>query len=201
MTDKKRRACAIRRGRPLTLQPTIELPTVSEDPNDKLALQLDGFVILADLFKSYDDAFVNTWKKAQANLAAPHISRLQKQLDELVPSYLCQDSTFADPHANQQWLKNTVWQLTNRAADDSMSLQYTARISRDLLVSMAGQFPGQGMELLNSGLVRPSLCEIIILPIQANIFSDREAFGDYSLHHRVPLHAARYSAAFYCGPP
>ncbi|KFH42459.1 sucrose utilization protein-like protein [Hapsidospora chrysogenum ATCC 11550] len=151
------RACAIRRGRPLTLQPTIELPTVSEDPNDKLALQLDGFVILADLFKSYDDAFVNTWKKAQANLATQHISRLQKQLDELVPSYLCQDSTFADPHANQQWLKNTVWQLTNRAADDSMSLQYTARVSRDLLVSMAGQFPGQGMELLNSGLIEKLL--------------------------------------------
>lgn len=81
------------------------------------------------------------------------MTALQKQLNELVQSYLCQDSSFSDVHTNQQWLKNTVWQLTNGSSDDSMAFQYPANMSRDLLMSMASQFPGQGMELLNSGLV------------------------------------------------
>jgi hypothetical protein len=30
-------------------------------------------------------------------------------------SYLCQDANFTDAHMNQQWLKSTIWQLTNGA--------------------------------------------------------------------------------------
>ena len=149
----RRRAYAIQRNRPLTLQATINLPTVSDDPSDPLSHQLSGFVVLANLFKPFDDAFVNTWSKARGNLSAAHVTGLQKQLNDLVQSYLCQDSSFTDVHTNQQWLKNTVWQLTNGASDESMSFQYPQNISRDLLMSMAAQFPGQGMELLNSGLV------------------------------------------------
>ena len=147
------RAYAIQRNRPLTLQATINLPTVNDDPSDPLAHQLNGFVVLANLFKPFDDAFVNTWSKARANLSTAHVTGLQKQLGELVQSFLCQESNFSDLHTNQQWLKSTVWQLTNGASDESMSYQYPTNISRDLLMSMAAQFPGQGMELLNSGLV------------------------------------------------
>jgi hypothetical protein len=111
-------------------------------------------MLLANLFKPFDDAFVNTWNKARGNLSAPHVANLQKQLTELVQTYLCQDSNFADMHTNQQWLKSTVWQLTNGTVEgDTMSFQYPSNMSRDLLMSMASQFPGQGMELLNSGLI------------------------------------------------
>lgn len=75
----------------------------------------------------------------------------------MAQSYLCQDSSFNDLHTNQQWLKNTVWQLNNGVVsgnnDDSMSFQYPMSMSRDLLLSMASQFPGQGMDMLHTGVV------------------------------------------------
>lgn len=124
---------------------------------DPLAHQLNGFVVLSNLFKPFDDTFNNTWSKARHNLSPQYLSGLQKQLTDLVQSYLCQDANFTDAHANQQWLKSTIWQLTNGAVsggnEDSMSYQYSGNMSRDLLMSMASQFPNQGMELLNSGLV------------------------------------------------
>lgn len=155
------RAYALQRSRPLTLQATINLPTVNDDMTDPLAHQLNGFVVLSNLFKPFDDTFNNTWSKARHNLSPQYLSGLQKQLTDLVQSYLCQDANFTDAHTNQQWLKSTIWQLTNGAVsggnDDSMSYQYSGNMSRDLLMSMASQFPSQGMELLNSGLIEKLL--------------------------------------------
>jgi hypothetical protein len=155
------RAYALQRSRPLTLQATINLPTVNDDMTDPLAHQLNGFVVLSNLFKPFDDTFSNTWNKARHNLSPQHLSGSQKQLTDIVQSYLCQDANFTDVHINQQWLKSTIWQLTNGnvngGSDDSLSYQYSGNMSRDLLMSMASQFPNQGMELLNSGLIEKLL--------------------------------------------
>ncbi|KOS22522.1 putative sucrose utilization protein SUC1 [Escovopsis weberi] len=149
------RAYAIQRQRPLTLQATINLPTLSDDPADPLAHQLDGFILLVNLFRHFDDAFMATWNKTRGHLSPQYVSNLQKQLNELTQSYLCQDSSYDDLHLNQQWLKNTVWQLNNGVVNspEQESFQYPMAISRELLMNMASQFPGQGMELLNSGLL------------------------------------------------
>ncbi|RFU76345.1 c6 zinc finger domain containing [Trichoderma arundinaceum] len=151
------RAYAIQRQRPLTLQATINLPTLGDDPTDPLAHQLNGFILLVNLFRPFDDAFTSTWNKTRSHLSSQYISNLQKQLGDLAQSYLCQDSSWNDVHTNQQWLKNTVWQLSNGvvagATEESMSFQYPMNMSRELLMNMASQFPGQGMELLNSGLL------------------------------------------------
>ncbi|KAK5996156.1 putative sucrose utilization SUC1-like protein [Cladobotryum mycophilum] len=151
------RAYAIQRQRPLTLQATINLPTLGDDPTDPLAHQLNGFILLVNLFRPFDDAFMTTWNKTRSHLSAQYVSGLQKQLNELAQSYICQDSSFNDLNANQQWLKSTVWQLSNGVVngptEDSMSFQYPMNMSRELLMNMASQFPGQGMELLNSGLL------------------------------------------------
>lgn len=154
LTIPASRAYAIQRNRPLTLQATINLPTVRDDPTDPYAHQLNGFVLLVSLFKPFDDNFVATWNKARAGLSASHVTSLQKQLNEIARSYACQDSTFSDFHTNQQWLKSTVWQLTNGSVnDDPMSFQYANSVPRDMLMAMASQFQGHGLELLNSGLI------------------------------------------------
>jgi hypothetical protein len=152
------RAYAIQRHRPLTLQATINSPTRSDDLSDPLAQQLDGFVLLANLFRPFDDATVNVWTKTRANLSSQHVTSLQKQLNEMLPQYMCQDPQLTDLGVNQQWLKTTLWQLTNgvlnaNAEDGGMSFQYPMDLARELLVNMASHFPGQGMELLGSGLI------------------------------------------------
>ena len=100
--------------------------------------------------------FIATWSKTKGHLSSQYLSGLQKQLNDLVRSYICQDANFNDVHTNQQWLKSTIWQLTsgvaNGGSDDSMSFQYPMHMSRELLVNMASQFPLQ-IDLLGPGLV------------------------------------------------
>ncbi|KAF4974358.1 hypothetical protein FZEAL_8736 [Fusarium zealandicum] len=150
------RAYAIQRHRPLTLQATIRPPTLNDDPSDPQAHQLNNFIMLVNLYRPFDDAFVATWNKARRHLSAQHITSLQKQLNDIAQNYLCQDPNLTDLRANQQWLKNTLWQLNNGSvsgsSEDSMSFQYPIDMSREIVVNMIAQFP-QGMELLGSGLI------------------------------------------------
>lgn len=156
------RAHAILRQRPLTLQATIKPPSVSDDPTDSQAHQLNSFVMLVSLFHSFDDAFTGVWNKTRSNLSNQHASSLQKQLNEVLPTFHCQDGQLADLQTNQQWLKTTHWQLTNGAIsshnDDGINWQCPRDLSRELLMKFASQFPGQGMELLGSGLVSAVPC-------------------------------------------
>ncbi|UKZ58251.1 hypothetical protein TrVGV298_012118 [Trichoderma virens] len=151
------RAYAIQRQRPLTLQATINLPTLGDDPTDPLAHQLNGFILLVNLFRPFDDAFTSMWNKARSHLSSQSIISLQKLLNDTVQRALCQDPSWNDVHTNQQWLKNMVWQLSNGVvaggAEDSISFQFPGTMSRELLLKMASHFPGQGMELLTSGLL------------------------------------------------
>ncbi|KKP03246.1 hypothetical protein THAR02_04628 [Trichoderma harzianum] len=150
------RAYAIQRQRPLTLQATINLPTLGDDPTDPLAHQLNGFILLVNLFRPFDDAFTSMWNKARSHLSSQSIVSLQKLLNDTVQRALCQDPSWNDVHTNQQWLKNMVWQLSNgvvAGGEDSISYQFPGTMSRELLLKMASHFPGQGMELLTSGLL------------------------------------------------
>lgn len=151
------RAYGLQRQRPLTLQATINPPTLADDPTDPLAHQLNTFIMLVNLYRPFDDAMLTTWTKSRGSLSAQYVTGLQKQLNDLVQTYLCQDSSFNDLRTNQQWLKNTSWQLTNGVVngngDDSISFQYPMNMSREMLVNMASQFPGNGMEFMGSGLV------------------------------------------------
>ncbi|PHH82920.1 hypothetical protein CDD83_3145 [Cordyceps sp. RAO-2017] len=151
------RAYALQRQRPVTLQATINLPTLADDPSDPQAHQLNSFILLVNLYRPFDDAFTAAWTKTKSHLSSQYLNSLQKQLNDLVQSYACQDANFSDIHTNQQWLKNTVWQLTSGVVnggngDDSMSFQYPVHLSRELLVNMASQFPVQ-VDLLGAGLI------------------------------------------------
>ncbi|QPG93953.1 hypothetical protein C2857_003780 [Epichloe festucae Fl1] len=152
------RAYAIQRQRPVSLQATINPPTLGDDASDSQAHQLNSFITLVNMFQPFDDAFTAAWNKTRGQLTSQYLSGLQKQLNGLVQTYACQDSNFQDLHTNQQWLKNTVWQLTsgvvNGNNDNSMSsFRYPVNMSRELLVNMASQFPVQVVDLLGSGLI------------------------------------------------
>ncbi|KFA53371.1 hypothetical protein S40293_09394 [Stachybotrys chartarum IBT 40293] len=148
------RAYALQRGRPVTLQATINPPTLSDDLTDPLAHQLNGFLLLVDLYRPLDDAFTAAWNKTRGHLSLQYISGLQKQLQDLAQSYICQDSNFTDLLTNQQWLKNTTWQLASTGnGDGPMGSQYPLNLARELSVNLASQFPGSGMELINSSLI------------------------------------------------
>ncbi|OAA52950.1 C6 zinc finger domain containing protein [Cordyceps fumosorosea ARSEF 2679] len=148
------RAYALTRGRPLTLKPTINLPTLADDPSDPLAHQLHGFIMLVNLHHPFDDSFITVWNKTRGQLAAPYISGLQKQQNDLAQNYACREPNFADLRANQQWLKNTVWQLTNgrNGSTDDNSF-YNGDMARELLLNLASSFPNQGMDIVNTGLI------------------------------------------------
>ncbi|OAQ97338.1 hypothetical protein LLEC1_04991 [Akanthomyces lecanii] len=148
------RAYALNRGRPLTLKATINLPTLADDPSDPLAHQLHGFIMLVNLYRPFDDALVGVWNKTRQHFSTQYISGLQKQQNDLSQNYACQDPNFAELRTNQQWLKNTVWQLTNGASGNTEDASfYNGDMARDLLLSLASSFPNQGMDLVNTGLI------------------------------------------------
>lgn len=149
------RAYAIDRSRPVTLQATINLPTMGDDPTDPYAHLLESFVTLATLFKHFDEVFMNTWHRIRGNLSGDTIAGLQKQVHDHLQSWVRQDPNFADQYVNKAWLQSTAWQLNNGAAhgDESMAYQHNANMSRSLLMSMASQWPDQGMDLFKSGLI------------------------------------------------
>ncbi|KHN97278.1 C6 zinc finger domain containing protein [Metarhizium album ARSEF 1941] len=155
------RAYAIQRQRPVTLQATINLPTLGDDPADPQAHMLNGFILLVNMFRTFDDAFLAIWNKTRTQLTSQYIHGLQKQLNEAAQSYACRDSNFHDLHTNQQWLKSTVWQLdsgvANGNSDDSMSFQYPVSMSRELLANMTSQFPVQAVDLLGNRLIEKLL--------------------------------------------
>lgn len=65
------RAYALQRHRPLTLNPTIALPSTSpDDPDDKI---ICGFLDLVGLFQNFDSNFVSAWNRPSRTPALPWI--------------------------------------------------------------------------------------------------------------------------------
>ncbi|WPG98006.1 Hypothetical protein R9X50_00079000 [Acrodontium crateriforme] len=152
------RAYALQQHRPLTLQATIGLPTLLEDPAE--TTELSGFLHLVNLFKPFDDTFVGLWNKSREGCTTEWLEHLQQQLSDALPSYLQSTETQAvDLRCSQQWLRTMVWQLSishgflsSAAAANAMSFKFPIEISRDL-VSFAGQFSQPAMEVHGIGLV------------------------------------------------
>lgn len=134
------RAYALQRHRPLTLQRTIDLPTVSPGPEAPI---LTGFLDLVSLFQNFDDTFLSLWNLASADTTTSPQSliRLQDILKLSLPDV--SDRTEiqqADLLVSKQWLKTMVWQLcvtkgllSSSTTNESMSFQYPVTIARDVV--------------------------------------------------------------------
>ena len=136
----------------MTLQASINVPTVADDPSDPLAGQLNGFVLLANLFRTFDDTVLGVWNKTRGSCSPALLNTLRAQFREVMPAYLNTDSQFHDAGKNQQWVKNLAWQvgLANGNGND-LSYQFPVDVSNEVL-SMASAFPVQAMQSV--GLVR-----------------------------------------------
>ena len=142
------------------MQATITLPTQNDDPSDTQAEHLEGFLHLVNLFRPFDESFVALWNKTKLECSPAYLAQLQKQLAEVLPTYLnSTENQTADLRTSQQWLRTMVWQLslTNGCLsstndDPSMTFQYPFEIARDL-VSMTSTFSTQSMDVHGVGLV------------------------------------------------
>ncbi|KAI0471010.1 hypothetical protein GGR56DRAFT_658606 [Xylariaceae sp. FL0804] len=144
------RAYALHRGRPLTLQASISLPTMSDDPTDPLAPQLNNYLLLVNLFRPFDDTFIMLWNKTRGECSASYLGTLQKQFSEIVPAFMHGQ----DPNVRtmQQWLKTVTWHLSmQNSAQEHLFNQVDA--SRDLLINLTTQFQTPSTETLGVPLV------------------------------------------------
>ncbi|ORY71004.1 uncharacterized protein BCR38DRAFT_329554 [Pseudomassariella vexata] len=152
------RAYALKYGRPLTLPATLNPPTITDDPTDPLAHQLNGFILLVNLFRPFDDTFMLLWNKTRNECSPSYLAALQKQLSEMHPAYMNRtESQLADMRTNQQWLKTVSWHLSMQNGcvphnGEELSYQYPIDMARDLL-SITSQFQTQSTELLGVPLV------------------------------------------------
>ncbi|KAK3111103.1 hypothetical protein LTR53_013985 [Teratosphaeriaceae sp. CCFEE 6253] len=152
------RAYALQKHRPLTLQATINLPTLQDDPSE--TVELNGFIHLVNLFRPFDDTFVGVWNKTREGCTSQYLAQLQQQLSDALPVYLnSTESQAVDLRCSQQWLRMMVWQLSmnhgflsSAAPNNAMSFTFPIEVSRDLVTS-AGQFSQQAMEVHGIGLI------------------------------------------------
>ncbi|KAI1114243.1 hypothetical protein F5Y14DRAFT_188443 [Nemania sp. NC0429] len=159
------RAYALQRGRPLTLQASINLPSISDDPSDPLAHQLSGFLLLVNLFRPFDDTFITLWNKTRGECSLSYLGVLRKQFSEMNAGLM--NGREVDQRLIQQWLKPAVWQLNMQHGcvpqNSQDQLHYQVDMSRELM-SMTSQFQTQSTELLGVPLVAKLLdiaCSLI----------------------------------------
>ncbi|EHA57568.1 hypothetical protein MCOR27_009540 [Pyricularia oryzae] len=154
------RSYAIQRGRPLSLQATVNLPTLGDGPMDPFGTQLSSFLLLITIFRQFDDQFTNLWCKSRNNCSSSYINTLHKNFNEVLPHYLNNvDPQLADARNNQAWLKNLIWQLSMAKTQNvsDTTVQYPVDLQREL-VAMTGAFSTQNTELINAGFIE-KLCE------------------------------------------
>ncbi len=152
------RAYALQKHRPLSLHPTINLPTTAVA--SPVQQELTGFLHLVQLFRPFDDTFVAVWNKTQDACSSQWVQRLQEQLTSALPTYLKSTECQAvDLRVSQQWLRTLAWQLSIRhgflssaAAERAMRFDFPIEISRDLL-AVACDFSTEAMETHGIGLV------------------------------------------------
>lgn len=152
------RAYALQQHRPLTLHPTINLPSLDDDPTE--TAELNGFLHLVKLFKPFDDTFVGLWNKSKTGCTTQYVTQLQQQLSDALPAYLqTTEPQAVDLRCSQQWLRTMVWQLSisqgflsSAAPENAMSFKFPIEISRDLVRS-ASHFSQLSMEIHGIGLI------------------------------------------------
>lgn len=173
------RAYALQRHRPLTLQRSINLPTVSPGPDAKI---LSGFLDLVSLFQNIDDTFLTLWNLPSTN-STPTPSPLQESLIGLQDILNCSlldvsDRTEiqqADLLISRQWLKTIVWQLCvskrllcSSSASESMSFCYPVTIARDVVL-ISQLLPLKAFEANGVGILEKvfdigwSLADVLLL--------------------------------------
>lgn len=144
--------------RPISLYPTIHLPSLDEVPSDRPIAA--GLELMINMYKIIDDTFVNLWNRVHTHANPAWIAQLQTQLSEAVPAYLdCTEAQAVEIRVTQHWLRAQAWQLcvcqglvSSVTSDSPLTFKYPIEIARDLLTT-THQFSQQSMEVHGAGLV------------------------------------------------
>ena len=170
------RAYALQRSHPLSLKPTISLPTVDPGPE---ATILRGFIDLVYRFHNFDDTFISLWNlRSAGSVIPPHrFIHLQDILSSALPD-VSQRSEIqqADLLVTIQWLKTVVCELCvarsflfSATAYECMSFEYPIVISRNIAII--------------SHLLPPTACEAHGIGILEKIFDIGCSLVDVLLLH------------------
>ncbi|KAF5663235.1 transcription activator amyR [Fusarium heterosporum] len=163
------RAYSVQRLYPSTLPANVAPSSMGDDANDAMYPDFHLFFLLCDLYRTVDDAFLHTWRYGCGHLDAATITNLQKQINTGANPY----PTESNYSANQQWLKNNLWQFKNNN-EEPYSYNSSAMV---LTQKMVSAFPGNQAELMNSGLI-PKLVEVTLnlINLLANKPQPRQSF-------------------------
>lgn len=124
---------------------------MTDDPTDPLAHQLNPFVLLASLFRPFDEALISSWNKTRGDCTRSYIDALQKQFASMMPPYMNgQEAQLSELRTNQQWLKTVAWRLSMPngcvpQSEDGSGYHHTIDMSRDL-ISLTSQLSTQNTE-------------------------------------------------------
>ena len=152
------RAYALQRNRVLTLQTSIELPSVESDSEAPI---LRGFLNLISLFRNFDEEFVNLWNQPSSTSPSEKpLVKLQNILAYALPTVSgCTKGQLADLLVSREWLKTIVWQLcvskamlSSSSSEESMSFRYPVAIARDLLL-VSRLLPQEAFEANGVGIL------------------------------------------------
>ena len=185
------RAYSMERHRPLTLQPTIELPSVDELPGE--AAIVSGFLCLINLFRVIDDDFIGLWNKSRSECSTSWLAQLQQKLTDAIPTTLqCTEIQAADIRVTQQWLRIMVWQLSimngnlsSSSSDSAMTFQYPIEVARNLIHDLSA-LPQSALEVHGVGLIEKifdvacTLTDVIALvPFERPSYGSGPSPSDY----------------------
>ncbi|KAI1438303.1 hypothetical protein GGR50DRAFT_487804 [Xylaria sp. CBS 124048] len=150
------RAYALQRGRPLTLQASINLPSMSDDPSDPLAHQLNSYLSLVSMFRPFDDSLISPWNKLRGDFSTAYLATLRKEIPGNSRMSGLMSEQENDQRLIRQWLKTVIWQMNMQNGctpqNGQEQMHYQMDMSREIM-SMVSQLRTETTELLGVSLV------------------------------------------------
>jgi hypothetical protein len=142
----------------VTLSITAETPDLPDAGSDPAEV---GFRCLVDLYRPFDEKFLDQWNGAHATCSLDSLVQLQERVQCAVPADIdLPDVLMADLRVSQQWLRIVIWQLSTTAGflstnptHECMDFRYPLLIARDLCLA-TWKLSRQSMETHGIGLVR-----------------------------------------------
>lgn len=154
-----RRAHAIRRHRPVTLQITPNSPPLHQGLDSEVSTV--GFRYLVNLYRPFDETFLALWNGTHTSCSPDMLIWLDEHLLNAVPQGPDQvpDVQMADLRVSQQWLRTMIWQLStslgllsSNSTHKCMDFRYPLQIARDLAFA-TWKLPLDSMAAHGIGLV------------------------------------------------
>ncbi|KAF2672940.1 hypothetical protein BT63DRAFT_368375 [Microthyrium microscopicum] len=105
------RAYAVKMHRPLTLYPTIQMPTPETETENQAAVF--GFIQLIKLYRIVDDRFFAIWNRNIENDSPHWLENVLRTLDALATlNHELPELSAIDLKISRHWLRSIVWQLS-----------------------------------------------------------------------------------------